>query len=560
MNAQGAGPRLAKGAATSEPVLEVRGLRVALPRGADRPFALEGLDLRVRAGEIVCLVGESGSGKSLAAAAVMRLLPEPEVHVAGGGVALEGRDLLALGEREMRSLRGSAMAMIPQEPMTALNPQKTVGWQIDEVLRLHTGAGRAERRERALAMLGEVRIPDPDSAMNAHPHQISGGQRQRVMIAMALILSPRLVIADEPTTALDVTTQLQILRLIRELQEGQGAGILFITHDFGVVAEIADRVVVLREGAMVEEGAASEVLNAPRHPYTRALIAAVPSLTPRAARAPADGPEVMRVEGLTKTFAARGGLLARRRRAVRAVDDVSFALRRGETLGIVGESGSGKTTVARLVTRLLAADGGRVDLGGRDLLAASRSELRALRSEVQMVFQDPMASLNPRKRVVDLIAQGPIVHGVPRAEARARARELLSLVELSPASADRFPHEFSGGQRQRIGIARALAVEPKVIVADEPVSALDVSVQAQVLALLADLRERLSLSLLFVTHDLRVAAQLCDRILVMRDGAVVEEGATAALFAEPRHEYTRMLLSSIPGRDWTPPRLQDDAA
>ena len=541
------------------PVLDVRNLRIALPKGADRPFALEGLDLTVKAGEIVCLVGESGSGKSLAAAAVMRLLPEPEVRVAGGTVRLEGRDLLALSEREMRGLRGSAMALIPQEPMTALNPQKTVGWQIDEVLRLHTGASRVERRARALAMLREVRIPDPESALNAYPHQVSGGQRQRVMIAMALILSPRLVIADEPTTALDVTTQLQILRLIRELQEGQGAGVLFITHDFGVVAEIADRVVVLREGEMVEEETASAVLNAPRHPYTRALIAAVPSLTPRAARA-THGETVMRAERLTKTFAARGGWLSGRRRAVRAVEGVSFTLRRGETLGIVGESGSGKTTVARLVTRLLEADGGRIDLGGRDMLAASRSELRAMRREVQMVFQDPMASLNPRKRVVDLIAQGPIVHGTPRAEARARARELLALVELSPASADRFPHEFSGGQRQRIGIARALAVEPKIIVADEPVSALDVSVQAQVLRLLADLRERLSLSLLFVTHDLRVAAQLCDRILVMREGRVVEEGATAALFAEPRHEYTRMLLSSIPGRDWTPPDLRDDAA
>ena len=271
--------------AAREPVLDVRGLRVALPPGADRPFALLGLDLRVGPSEIVCLVGESGSGKSLAAA-VMRLLPEPEVRVAGGTVRLEGRDLGALSEREMRALRGSAMALIPQEPMTALNPQKTVGWQIDEVLRLHTDAGRAERRDRALAVLREVRIPEPESAWGAHPHQVSGGQRQRVMIAMALILGPRLVIADEPTTALDVTTQLRILRLVRELQEGQGAGVLFITHDFGVVAEIAHRVVVLREGEMVEEGTASAVLNAPRRPYTRALIAAVPSLTPRAARPP----------------------------------------------------------------------------------------------------------------------------------------------------------------------------------------------------------------------------------------------------------------------------------
>ena len=534
------------------PVLEMRGLRVALPAGSDRPLALDGLDLDVRAGEIVCLVGESGSGKSLAASAAMRLLPEPEVHVAGGAVRFEGRDVLALTEREMRGLRGSAMAMVFQEPMTALNPQKTVGWQIDEVLRLHTDDRAPTRRARALAILERVRIPEPPSALAAYPHQISGGQRQRVMIAMALILSPRLLICDEPTTALDVTTQLRILRLVRELQEERGTAVLFITHDFGVVAEIADRVVVLREGLTVEQGPASEVLQAPRHPYTRALVAAVPDLAPPPPR-PAAGEPVMEARGLTKTFAARGGLLRARRSEVRAVDDVSFALRRGETLGVVGESGSGKTTVARLVTRLLRADGGRVELGGRDLLAAPRAEMRALRREVQMVFQDPSASLNPRRRVVDLIAQGPIVHGAKRAEARARARELLDLVELSPAAADRFPHEFSGGQRQRIGIARALAMEPRVIVADEPVSALDVSVQAQVLRLLADLRERLSLSLLFVTHDLRVAAQLCDRILVMRNGRVVEEGATAEVFAQPRHEYTRLLLSSIPGRGWTPP-------
>ena len=545
--------RTASEARLGTPVLEVRGLKVALPPGSDRPLALDGLDLDVAAGEIVCLVGESGSGKSLAASAVMRLLPEPEVHVAGGTVRFEGRDLGALSEREMRRLRGSAMSMVFQEPMTALNPQKTVGWQIDEVLRLHTGLRAPERRERALAMLERVRLPEPPSALAAHPHQISGGQRQRVMIAMALILSPRLLICDEPTTALDVTTQLRILRLIRELQAERGAGVLFITHDFGVVAEIAHRVVVLREGRTVEEGPAAEVLSAPRHPYTRALVAAVPDLSPPPLR-PIVGEPVMSAKGLRKTFAARGGFLRARRSEVLAVDDVSFALRRGETLGVVGESGSGKTTVARLVTRLLRADAGRVELGGRDLLAASRGELRAMRREVQMVFQDPSASLNPRRRVVDLIAQGPIVHGTPRAEARARARELLSLVELSPAAADRFPHEFSGGQRQRIGIARALALEPRVIVADEPVSALDVSVQAQVLRLLAELRERLSLSVLFVTHDLRVAAQLCDRIVVMQGGQVVEEGATAEVFAGPRHGYTRLLLASIPGRGWAPPR------
>ena len=545
---------------TTGPVLEIEGLRIALPEGADRPLAIDGLNLSVNAGEIVCLVGESGSGKTLAASAVMRLLPEPHVRVTAGTVRFEGQDLFQLSEKQMRALRGSRMSMIFQEPMTALNPQKRVGWQIDEVLRLHTNLSRKERHARVLDILEQVRIPDPASAVNAYPHQISGGQRQRVLIAMALVLQPKLIIADEPTTALDVTTQLQVLRLVRELQAKFGTGVLFITHDFGVVAEIADRVAVLRQGELVEQGPASEVLNRPRHPYTQALIAAVPDLRPPKPKDFSGAPEVLRVANLKKTFKPKRSLFGRRRNAVVAVDDVSFELRKGETLGIVGESGSGKTTVSRCVTRLLEADGGSVRIGESDVLKASRRDLRALRRDIQMVFQDPMASLNPRKRVVDLIAQGPIVHGEDPEKARARARELLSLVELSPAAAERYPHEFSGGQRQRIGIARALALNPKIIVADEPVSALDVSVQAQVLKLLADLRDRLSLSLLFVTHDLRVAAQLCDRVAVMEKGKIVEIGPTATVFSNPTHPYTRKLLASIPGRNWTPPVLAGNAA
>lgn len=542
------------------PVLDIKDLSVALPKGSDRPYALEGLSLTVAPGEIVCLVGESGSGKSLTAGAVMRLLPGPGVHVAGGSIHFLGEDILAQSETEMRSIRGNRISMIFQEPMTALNPQKTVGWQIDEVLRLHMRASRKDRHKHAMEMLERVHIPDPASAYNAYPHQISGGQRQRVMIAMALALSPRLIIADEPTTALDVTTQLQILKLIRTLQRDEDAGVLFITHDFGVVAEIADKVVVLRQGEVVEQGTADAILNRPGHPYTQALIGAVPDLTPPPHKPLSEAPAVLSASGLNKTFAARGGLLTGRRKAVIAVKDLSFTLHRGETLGVVGESGSGKTTVSRIVTRLLEADSGAVELDGKDLLACSAREMRAMRTHIQMVFQDPMASLNPRKRVVDLIAQGPIVHGENREKARARARELLELVELLPAAADRFPHEFSGGQRQRIGIARALAMEPRVIVADEPVSALDVSVQAQVLRLLAELRDRLHLSLLFVTHDLRVAAQLCDRILVMQTGEIVEAGPTAKVFADPQHPYTRKLLSSIPGRDWKPPHKNTDAA
>jgi peptide/nickel transport system ATP-binding protein len=543
----------------ADPVLEITGLQIALPKGSDRPYALDGFDLTVRAGEITCLVGESGSGKSLTAGAVMRLLPGPHVRVSSGEVRFDGQDLEPLTERQMRDLRGNRMAMIFQEPMTALNPQKTVGWQLDEVLRLHTDASRKERRQRALEMLEKVHIPDPESALNAYPHQISGGQRQRVMIAMALAMSPRLLIADEPTTALDVTTQLQILKLIRELQESGGSGVLFITHDFGVVAEIADHVAVLCKGELVEKGTVNDVLNNPRHPYTRKLIAAVPPLAPPAPKAIDQSVSVMTVENLVKTFAARGGLLSGKRKATEAVKAVSFELFRGETLGIVGESGSGKTTVSRMVTRLLDATDGLVDVNGQDILAARGEELRAMRNDIQLVFQDPMASLNPRKRVADIIAQGPIVQGISRRQARLRAKELLELVELSAASANRFPHEFSGGQRQRIGIARALALEPKIIVADEPVSALDVSVQAQVLKLLAELRDRLSLSMLFVTHDLRVAAQICDRVAVMEKGLIVEIGPTAKVFNEPQHPYTQRLLSSIPGKHWTPPVIEEDA-
>ena len=534
-------------------VLEIKGLTISLPAGSDRPFALDGLNLTVKPGDVVCLVGESGSGKSLCANAIMRLLPEPDVHVSNGTIRFDSEDILNKSEAEMRAIRGNRISMIFQEPMTALNPQKTVGWQIDEVLKLHMKQSRSKRQSHALDMLARVQIPDPASAYNAYPHQISGGQRQRVMIAMALSLSPRLIIADEPTTALDVTTQLQILKLIRELQEEENAGVLFITHDFGVVAEIADQVVVLKDGVVVENGPAESVLNNPQHDYTQALIDSVPALDPPPTKSVSDTPVILKGTQLNKTFAASGGFLTGRRNAVTAVKDFSFELRQGETLGVLGESGSGKTTVSRLVTRLLEANSGAVELNGKDLLACTARELRPMRKYIQMVFQDPMASLNPRKRIVDIIAQGPIVHGEDPKAARTRAKDLLKLVELSPYAANRFPHEFSGGQRQRIGIARALALEPKIIVADELVSALDVSVQAQVLKLLSDLRERMQLSLVFVTHDLRVAAQLCDRVIIMQKGEIVESGITAEIFAAPQHAYTKNLLASIPGRDWTPP-------
>jgi peptide/nickel transport system ATP-binding protein len=397
-----------------------------------------------------------------------------------------------------------------------------------------------------LDLLAEVQIPDPARAAKAYPHELSGGQRQRAMIAMALALDPKVLIADEPTTALDVTTQAQILKLIRELQARKGTAVLFITHDFGVVAEIADRVVVMQHGLVVEEGEPASVLERPSHPYTRQLIAAVPALSPPPPR-PLAQETILTLANVSKTYRT-GGFLGRGQRVTHAVKDVSLALPKGATLGIVGESGSGKSTLARCIVRLIDPDGGEIRLAGRDLTRLGRREMRAQAKHVQMVFQDPFASLNPRRKAGELVAQGLIVAGMARREALARARELFGLVGLDPAAADRYPHEFSGGQRQRIGLARALALEPDVLVADEPVSALDVSVQAQVLKLLAELRERLGLSIVFITHDLRVAAQVCDLIAVMKDGEVVESGTVAEVFGQRRHPYTRALLDSIPGQ------------
>jgi peptide/nickel transport system ATP-binding protein len=425
---------------------------------------------------------------------------------------------------------------------------KTIGSQIDEAIAVHAGMTGAQRHARMLERLEAVHLPDPARIVRAYPHQLSGGQRQRAMIAMALVLEPAIVIADEPTTALDVTTQAQILGLIKEIQARRHMSVLFITHDFGVVSEIADRVAVMQHGKVVESGTAKQVLQAPRHDYTRALIAAIPSLTPPEREPIGEGvPAVLSVDGLWKSY--RSGLFAGRGAAVPAVKDVSLTVRRGETLGLVGESGSGKSTVARCIVRLIEADGGRVMLGDIDLRPLSRRQLRPLRKRVQMIFQDPYSSLNPRRTVGRLIAEGPMVHGMPEREALARCRNLLELVGLGASVADRYPEEFSGGQRQRIGIARALALDPHLLVADEPVSALDVSVQAQVLRLLADIRDRLQLSMLFITHDLRVAAQVCDTIAVMRNGVIVESGPTARIFRDPQHPYTRQLLAAVPGKN-----------
>jgi peptide/nickel transport system ATP-binding protein len=538
----------------SDAVISIEDLTVALPAWADRPHAIEAVSLEVMRREILCVVGESGSGKSIMAKAILRLLPEPHVRVTRGRVMFQGRDLLRLSPGEIRGVRGGRIAMIFQEPMVALNPLMTVGRQTDEIIEVHTDWRSAERRKRVIEVFADVRLPDPQRILSSYPHELSGGQRQRVMIAMALALEPALIIADEPTTALDVTTQAQILRLLKELQARHGTAIMFITHDFGVVAEIADRVVVMRQGVLVEHGRSADILLRPQHDYTRALIAAVPSLTPRArgrGSSSQDGRQsLLAVAGLEKTFAGRGGAFAFRRQRIRAVAGVDLEVARGKAMALVGESGSGKSTLARCIVGLERADRGAIILEGKNIAGLSRGKLRAHRKTMQMVFQDPFASLNPRWRVGDIIAHGPVIHGTPRKAALGEARELLRLVGLEPKAADRYPHEFSGGQRQRIGIARALAVKPKLVIADEPVSALDVSVQKQVLDLFDGLRTTFDLALLFITHDLRVAAHVCEEIAVMKDGAIVERGATAEIFASPQHEYTKALLASVPGRDW----------
>jgi peptide/nickel transport system ATP-binding protein len=526
-------------------VLEVRDLTIALPRFADRAQAASRVSFSVDRGEIVCLVGESGSGKSVIAQGVMGLLPK-SLPVTGGAILLQGEDITHASPQRLRELRATRMSMVFQEPMTALNPVMSCGAQLDEVLREHTRLSPVERRRKILDIVGEVRLPDPERMIASYPHQLSGGQRQRIMIAMALVLEPALLIADEPTTALDVTTQAQILRLIQDLQARHGTGVLFITHDFGVVAEIAHRVAVLRLGELVELGAKEEVLKRPRHDYTKMLIGSVPTLKPHARPADAAAPVVLATRGLDKTYRERGWFS--RHREVHAAMDVNLEVRKGQTLGIVGESGSGKSTVARCIVRLIDPTGGAVVVHGEDIAAMPRRRLQPLRRRVQIVFQDPYRSLNPRRKVLDAIIEGPLNFGTPRAAAVQRARKLMELVRMDPESLDRYPHQFSGGQRQRICIARALAMEPELLVADEAVSALDVSVQAQVLALLEEIRERLHLAMLFITHDLRVAAQVCDHVAVMSQGRVVEYGPAAQVFGAPRHEYTRALFEAAPGR------------
>ncbi|QLL44101.1 ABC transporter ATP-binding protein [Sulfitobacter pontiacus] len=529
-------------------VLKIRGLTVGLAGRPNADPVLRGIDLDIRAGETHCLVGESGSGKSVTSLTAMGLLPKDALEIQGGSIDLEGIEITQAKPAQMRALRARRIAMIFQEPMTALNPVLRVGEQIEEVLNMHSDLSRAEAKARTIDMMEQVHLPDVERIYAAFPHQLSGGQRQRIMIAMALILDPDLLIADEPTTALDVTTQLQILKLISEMQERHGTAVLFITHDMGVVAEIADTVSVMQKGRIVESAPIRQLLTAPKEDYTRKLLQAVPNLDPRAPRAPAEARDVITVDGLEMTYG--GGGFFRASQGVRAAQDVNFTIQPGRTLGIVGESGSGKSTVARAIMRLIDPTAGKVTVAGTEIAKLSRRQLQPHRKHFQIVFQDPYRSLNPRWTVARSLCEGPINFGTSRADAMEHAAELMELVDLPRDALDRYPHQFSGGQRQRIAIARAVAMKPDLLVADEAVSALDVSVQAQVLDLLDDVQEKFGIAMLFITHDLRVAAQICDEVLVMQKGVVVEHGPAGEVLAAPRHDYTRNLIEAAPGRHW----------
>jgi peptide/nickel transport system ATP-binding protein len=530
-----------------QPILQIDRLRVKLPDGSDRGHAVHDVSLRIHAGRTLCVVGESGSGKSVLATTVIGLLAK-NLRVESGSVQLEGQELLGAGEKRLRALRGVRMGMVFQEPMTALNPVKRCGEQVDELLREHTRWPAKQRRQQVLEVFERVKLPDPARVYASYPHQLSGGQRQRIVIAMAVILQPKLLICDEPTTALDVTTQKEILKLIKELHQTQGSAVLFITHDMGVVQEIADEVLVMRGGHAVEMGPCESVLQRPSQAYTQALLAAVPSLVPPPARPEPQSEPLLHAQGVGKTYVSHDWM--GRKREVHALQQAQLSVRAGQTIGVVGESGSGKSTFARCLIRLIEPTVGDIRWGTSQVQSLSERRLRPLRSHVQVVFQDPNRSLNPRMRIVNSLIEGAVNFGASRASAVRRAEELMALVKLPAAGLSRYPSEFSGGQRQRLAIARALACQPKVLVADEAVSALDVSVQAEILKLLREVQQTLGLAIIFITHDLRVAAQLCDRVIVMHQGRMVEQGPTAQVYAHPQDPYTQSLLAAAPG--WHP--------
>ncbi len=533
-------------------LLEIDNLSVAFGQPGDRASVVHGVSFAVRPGEKVALVGESGSGKSVTALSVLRLHQPDQTEYGSGRILLEGRDLLKVPEADMRQVRGRDVAMIFQEPMTSLNPVYPIGEQLMEPLMLHEGLDRSAARRRMMELLGHVGIPEPHKRFDAFPHMLSGGQRQRVMIAMALACRPKLLIADEPTTALDVTIQKQILALLNQLQAEFGMAVLLITHDLNMVRHFADRACVMQNGELVEQGSVTELFRNPQHPYTRHLLASEPEpLVNAADRQALEGREpLMAGEDLRCYFPIKAGFFRRQVGEVRAVDQVDITVRPGETVGIVGESGSGKSTLGMCLLRLQSCQG-TIQFDGRRIEALGARELRPLRRHFQVVFQDPFSSLSPRMTVEQIIDEGVKLHfpELDRTERRRRIVQVMEEVGLEESMLDRYPHEFSGGQRQRIAVARAVVLEPKLLLLDEPTSALDVSVQKQVLTLLRDLQVRHRMSYLFISHDLRVVRSIAHRVLVMREGQVLESGATERVFDAPQHEYTRSLLDAALLRD-----------
>lgn len=529
-------------------LLEVVDLTIDFVLGVKKIHAVAGISYHLDRGETLAILGESGSGKSVQATAIMGILDMPPARLVRGGVRFDGQDLLALPPEQRRDLAGRRIAMIFQDPLAHLNPVYPVGWQIAEALTAH-GADTRHANAEARALMERVGIPDAARRMADYPHQFSGGQRQRVMIAMAMAMKPDLLIADEPTTALDVTVQARILELLRSLQDETGMGILLITHDLGVVAETADRVAVMTKGQIVETGSVAEIFANPQDPYTQRLLAAIPGKRPFGDSATKTSPTLLEISGVAKYFPITKGLMRRATgEVVKAVDGIDLQLARGEALGIVGESGSGKSTLARMILLLEEPTAGEIHFDGVDITNLDDNGLLAYRRKVQVVFQDPYASLNPRMTVFEIIAEPWMIHrGVlDQARWRSRVLELLDQVGMEPAHADRYPHQFSGGQRQRIAIARALALQPELIICDEAVSALDVSIQAQVIELLAELRSRLHLSMIFIAHDLPVVRDIADRVIVMQSGKVVETGDVRQIFERPEHPYTKQLLAASP--------------
>ncbi|MBO0764071.1 MAG: ABC transporter ATP-binding protein [Hyphomicrobiaceae bacterium] len=525
------------------PLVEVSSLSVEFHSGGKCVEAVKGVSFNIAKGEIVALVGESGSGKSVSALSILRLLPYPAAHHPTGEIRFAGQDLLKACPRTLRAIRGEKISMVFQEPMTSLNPLHSILKQVGEVMRVHHGLDDAMVRERVLALLRKVGLNDPEKRLNAYPYQLSGGQRQRVMIAMALANEPDLLIADEPTTALDVTIQAQILDLLKSLQRESGMALLLITHDLGVVRKMADRVYVMNAGHVVEEGRTEDVLGNPQHPYTRQLVSAQPKGSPPEPRPTA--PAVLETENLKVWFPIKKGLLRRTVDHVKAVDGLSLKLRAGETIGVVGESGSGKTTLGLALLRLISSQGPIAYMGKR-IDGVGSAPMRPLRKEMQVVFQDPYGSLSPRLSVGQIIEEGLRIQRphLGWEERRSRVSAALKEVGLDPDGQDRYPHEFSGGQRQRIAIARAMVLEPRFVLLDEPTSALDMSVQAQIVDLLRDLQRRHNLAYLFISHDLKVVRALSNYLVVMKSGKVVEEGPSARIFANPREAYTKALLAA----------------